>query len=277
MNILNLERKNFDFFDVILRVPKGLASFYAWRILQMLLGLLHIHGPKVVFEAGMTHTSELTLEYMAPLSTSPLRIQMMDAAGLALSAWQVRLRGSPARRLTTGPPLMTGFSGGTENKERGHTFSKLQWDLCGVSHHIQSGWYQSLLLFVCTCSSSLTFFKCGEYKRGRSVVIFFFFFFLLEIAAFDVSCIWLCFSAFDSGLFFLCHSPSRNLFNPEKWHWNISWRLSFSFTLIPSDFLKCVYELNDYIQGKEFTVHRHKFSCICIHQAWLSQQHWLLL
>lgn len=63
--------------------------------------------------AGPTRTSLLTLEYMAPLSTSPSRIQMMEAAGLALSAWQVRLRGSPARRLTTGPPLMTGFSGGT--------------------------------------------------------------------------------------------------------------------------------------------------------------------
>lgn len=56
------------------------------RISQMLSGLLHIHCPNVVFEAGATHTSELTLEYMAPLSTSPLRIQMMDAAGLALSA-----------------------------------------------------------------------------------------------------------------------------------------------------------------------------------------------
>lgn len=63
--------------------------------------------------AGPTRTSLLTLEYMAPLRTSPSRIQMMEAAGLALSAWQVRLRGSPARRLTTGPPLMTGFSGGT--------------------------------------------------------------------------------------------------------------------------------------------------------------------
>lgn len=261
MNILNLERKNFDFFffDVILRVPKGSAPFCAWRIHRCSQGFYIFTVPKWCFAAGMTHTSELTLEYMAPLSTSPLRIQMMDAAGLALSAWQVRLRGSPARRLTTGPPLMTGFSGGTENKERGHTFSRLQWHLCGMSHHIQSGWYQSLLLFVCTCSSSLAFFKCGEYKWGRSVVIFWGVFCFLEIASFDVSCIWLCFSAFDSGLFFMCHSPSRNLFNQEKWHWNISWRLSFTFTLIPSDFLKCVYEVNDYIQGKEFTVHRHKY------------------
>lgn len=62
---------------------------------------------------GMTHTSMLTLEYMAPLRTSPLRIQIIEAAGLALSAWQVRLSGSPALRLTTGPPLMTGSSGGT--------------------------------------------------------------------------------------------------------------------------------------------------------------------
>lgn len=61
----------------------------------------------------MTHTSMLTLEYMAPLRTSPFRIQMIEAAGLALSAWHVRLSGSPARRLTTGPPLMTGSSGGT--------------------------------------------------------------------------------------------------------------------------------------------------------------------
>lgn len=45
--------------------------------------------------------------------TSPLRSQMMEAAGLALSAWQVRLRGSPARRLITGPPRMMGSSGGT--------------------------------------------------------------------------------------------------------------------------------------------------------------------
>jgi len=60
----------------------------------------------------------LTLEYMAPFRTSPLRIQMMEAAGLALSAWQVRLRGSPARRLTTGPPLITGSSGGTGERGR---------------------------------------------------------------------------------------------------------------------------------------------------------------
>jgi len=38
---------------------------------------------------------------------------MMEAAGLALSAWQVRLRGSPALRLMMGPPIMTGSSGGT--------------------------------------------------------------------------------------------------------------------------------------------------------------------
>lgn len=48
--------------------------------------------------------------------TSPFRSQMMEAAGLALSAWQVRLRGSPARRLITGPPRMTGSSGGTAGR-----------------------------------------------------------------------------------------------------------------------------------------------------------------
>jgi len=69
--------------------------------------------PQSVCIPGMTHTSMLTLEYMAPLRTSPLRIQMIEAAGLALSAWQVRLRESPALRLTTGPPPMTGSSGGT--------------------------------------------------------------------------------------------------------------------------------------------------------------------
>lgn len=42
----------------------------------------------------------------------------MEAAGLALSAWQVRLRGSPARRLITGPPRITGSSGGTVGGER---------------------------------------------------------------------------------------------------------------------------------------------------------------
>lgn len=73
--------------------------------------------------AGLTHTSVLTLEYMAPLRTSPLRIQMIEAAGLALSAWQVRLRGSPARRLTTGPPLMTGFSGGTVDTQKERTLA----------------------------------------------------------------------------------------------------------------------------------------------------------
>lgn len=145
------------------------------RISQMLSGLLHIHCPKVVFEAGTTHTSELTLEYMAPLSTSPLRIQMMDAAGLALSAWQVRLRGSPARRLTTGPPLMTGFSGGTETRREdtpsaGYSGTCVEWATIFNQDDI------SLFLFVCTCSSSFTFFKCGEYERGRSVVIFWGFF-----------------------------------------------------------------------------------------------------
>lgn len=117
---LNFERKDHLFFMcvVILRVLMSLIPFYACicRISQVLSELLHIHRPKLVLEPGLTHTSELTLEYMAPLSTSPLRIQMIDAAGLALSAWQVRLRGSPARRLTTGPPLMTGFSGGTETR-----------------------------------------------------------------------------------------------------------------------------------------------------------------
>lgn len=57
--------------------------------------------------------SVLTLEYMAPFSTSPFLIQMMEAAGLALSAWHVRFNGSPALRLTTGPPSITGLSGGT--------------------------------------------------------------------------------------------------------------------------------------------------------------------
>lgn len=80
--------------------------------------------------AGPTRTSLLTLEYMAPLRTSPLRIQMMEAAGFALSAWQVRLRGSPARRLTTGPPPMTGFSGGTgdtNTMENGRSVSAHCW------------------------------------------------------------------------------------------------------------------------------------------------------
>lgn len=117
---LNFERKDHLFFMcvVILRVLMSLIPFYTCicRISQVLSELLHIHRPKLMLEPGLTHTSELTLEYMAPLSTSPLRIQMIDAAGLALSAWQVRLRGSPARRLTTGPPLMTGFSGGTETR-----------------------------------------------------------------------------------------------------------------------------------------------------------------
>lgn len=49
--------------------------------------------------------------------TSPFFSQMMEAAGLALSAWQVRLRGSPARRLITGPPRMMGSSGGTVGRE----------------------------------------------------------------------------------------------------------------------------------------------------------------
>lgn len=43
---------------------------------------------------------------------------MMEAAGLALSAWQVRFSGSPALRLITGPPLMMGSSGGTVERER---------------------------------------------------------------------------------------------------------------------------------------------------------------
>lgn len=120
LNIFELWKKGPSFFMcvVILRVLMSLIPFYACicRISQVLSELLHIHRPKLVLEPGLTHTSELTLEYMAPLSTSPLRIQMIDAAGLALSAWQVRLRGSPARRLTTGPPLMTGFSGGTETR-----------------------------------------------------------------------------------------------------------------------------------------------------------------
>lgn len=55
--------------------------------------------------------------------TSPFRSQMMEAAGLALSAWQVRLRGSPARRLITGPPRITGSSGGTVEREA----EKLGW------------------------------------------------------------------------------------------------------------------------------------------------------
>lgn len=35
---------------------------------------------------------------------------------MALSAWQVRFRGSPALRLMTGPPVITGSSGGTAKK-----------------------------------------------------------------------------------------------------------------------------------------------------------------
>lgn len=60
-----------------------------------------------------------TFVYAAPFSTSPLRIQMMEAAGLALSAWQVRFSESPARKLTTGAPIITGSSGGTGKKIRG--------------------------------------------------------------------------------------------------------------------------------------------------------------
>lgn len=65
------------------------------------------------------NSSELTLEYVAPFSTSPFRIQMIEAAGLALSAWHVRLRGSPALRLTMGPPMITGSSGGTTQDGKG--------------------------------------------------------------------------------------------------------------------------------------------------------------
>lgn len=105
--------------------------------------LPHVQRPKLVVESGMTHTSELTLEYMAPLRTSPLRIQMMDAGGLALSVWQVRLRGSPARRLTTGPPLMTGFSGGTDTrKERTHLNQSTIQLVYNTVENVQSGWYQ---------------------------------------------------------------------------------------------------------------------------------------
>lgn len=43
---------------------------------------------------------------------------MMEAAGLALSAWQVRFSESPARRLTTGAPMITGSSGGTVKADR---------------------------------------------------------------------------------------------------------------------------------------------------------------
>lgn len=43
---------------------------------------------------------------------------MMDAAGLALSAWHVRLRWSPARKLTTGAPTITGSLGGTVEGQR---------------------------------------------------------------------------------------------------------------------------------------------------------------
>lgn len=73
----------------------------------------------IMADSVSAHTWVPTLEYMAPLRTSPLRIQMMEAAGLALSAWQVRLSGSPARRLTTGPPLITGSSGGTAGRVGG--------------------------------------------------------------------------------------------------------------------------------------------------------------
>lgn len=105
--------------------------------------LPHIQHPKLVVESGMAPTSELTLEYMAPLRTSPLRIQMMDAGGLALSVWQVRLRGSPARRLTTGPPLMTGFSGGTDTrKERTHLNQSTIILVYNTVETAQSGWYQ---------------------------------------------------------------------------------------------------------------------------------------
>lgn len=43
---------------------------------------------------------------------------MMEAAGLAFSAWQVRFSESPARKLTTGAPIITGSSGGTGKKDQ---------------------------------------------------------------------------------------------------------------------------------------------------------------
>lgn len=43
---------------------------------------------------------------------------MIEAAGLALLAWQVRFSEFPARKLTTGAPIITGSSGGTVNKIR---------------------------------------------------------------------------------------------------------------------------------------------------------------
>lgn len=187
------------FFDVILGVLMGLTPFYGWRTSQMLSELLHIHCPKLAFKPGMTHTSELTLEYMAPLSTSPLRIQMMDAAGLALSAWQVRLRGSPARRLTTGPPLMTGFSGGTETRREDTSLESYSGTCVGratIFSQDDVGLFlkMQLPLFVPTihdtCSSLLTLFKRGEHKWARSVVIFWgffsFFFYKLQPLTFNV-------------------------------------------------------------------------------------------
>lgn len=98
--------------------------------------------PQPVYIPGMTHTSMLTLEYMAPLRTSPLRIQMIDAAGLALSAWQVRLRGSPALRLTTGPPPMTGSSGGTVDRDRQGAWWPCD-DKLLLTKHVWFGWMEA--------------------------------------------------------------------------------------------------------------------------------------
>ena len=96
----------------------GVGGGFAWDISldsgSLWQGSQTLVNPR--FDRVFAVFKGLTLEYMAPLRTRPLRIQMMEAAGLALSAWQVRLRWSPARRLTTGEPTITGSSGGTAGK-----------------------------------------------------------------------------------------------------------------------------------------------------------------
>lgn len=97
-----------------------------------------------------------TLVYAAPFRTSPLRIQMMEAAGLALSAWQVRFSESPARKLTTGAPIITGSSGGTEKKIkiRGKfiLLYHKQWHIAKERKRKMEGWVKKLFVNSTDCS-----------------------------------------------------------------------------------------------------------------------------
>ncbi len=109
----------------LLLLETGLVNESTAKMLSLPIMVPQTTLPQLAIKPGMTHTSMLTLEYMAPFRTSPLRIQMIVAAGLALSAWHVRLSGSPALRLTTGPPLITGSSGGTVDTD---TEKEKAWD-----------------------------------------------------------------------------------------------------------------------------------------------------